>query len=202
MPLTFAPALRETLAPLAGVAVDPARVGVGKRSFEEALLFTHRGLSGPAILQVSSYWREGDAIVVDLFPGGGLGEWLRRARADTPKLQLQTVLGRHLPRRLAQMLAPELGGPTMIGDFSDKAFAGVEDRLRRWTLKPTGSEGYRTAEVTLGGVDTADLESTTLAARRVPGLYFVGECVDVTGWLGGYNFQWAWASGWAAGQAA
>jgi len=206
VPLTFEPRVLETFAALAGVAVDPARVSVGKRSFEEALLFTHRGLSGPAILQISSYWREGDAIVVDLFPDGGLGDLLRRARAETPTLHPQTVLAQHLPRnlarRLAQTLADDFGITAMIGDLSDKAFARIEAALRRWTLKPTGSEGYRTAEVTLGGVDTADLDSTTMAARNVPGLYFVGECVDVTGWLGGYNFQWAWASGWAAGQAA
>lgn len=202
VPLTFEPRLLETLAPLAGIAVDPARVSVGRRSFEEALLFTHRGLSGPAILQISSYWREGDAIVIDLFPGGDLGDILRRARAETPRLHLQTVLAQHLAKRLAQMLAEDLGIAAMIGDLSDKAFARIEDRLRRWSLKPTGSEGYRTAEVTLGGVDTADLDSATMAARTVPGLYFVGECVDVTGWLGGYNFQWAWASGWAAGQVA
>lgn len=202
VPLTFEPRILERLAPLSGIAVDPVRISVGKRSFEEAMLFTHRGLSGPAILQISSYWREGDAIVIDLFPKGDLGEILRRARAETPKLHLQTVLSNHLAKRLAQMLAEEIGIASMMGDVSDKAFAKVEEALRRWTIKPTGSEGYRTAEVTLGGIDTAGLDSTTLQARTVPGLYFVGEAVDVTGWLGGYNFQWAWASGWAAGQVA
>ncbi len=202
VPLTFEPRMLERLAPLSGISVDPTRVAAGKRGFEEAMLFTHRGLSGPAILQVSSYWREGDAIIIDLFPTGELGDILRRARAETPKLHLQTVLSNHLAKRLAQMLADEIGIQSMIGDMSDKSFARIEDALRRWTIKPTGSEGYRTAEVTLGGVDTAGLDSTTMAARNVPGLYFVGECVDVTGWLGGYNFQWAWASGWAAGQVA
>ncbi len=202
VPLTFEPRILERLAPLSGIAVDPTRISVGKRSFEEAMLFTHRGLSGPAILQISSYWREGDAIVIDLFPNGDLAEILRKARAETPKLHLQTVLSHHLSKRLAQMLAEDIGIQNMMGDVSDKSFAKVEDALRRWTIKPTGSEGYRTAEVTLGGIDTDGLDSNTLAARTVPGLYFVGEAVDVTGWLGGYNFQWAWASGWAAGQVA
>lgn len=202
VPLTFEPRILEKLAPLSGIAVDPTRVSVKKRSFEEALLFTHRGLSGPAILQISSYWREGDSIVVDLFPEGNLRDILVEARKSSPKLQIQTVLSWHLSKRLAQMLGEEIGMSTMMGDMSDKSFDKIEDQLRRWTLKPTGSEGYRTAEVTLGGVDTAGLDSTTLAARSDPNLFFVGECVDVTGWLGGYNFQWAWASGWAAGQVA
>lgn len=201
VPLTFEPRILERLAPLSGIAVD-TRITANKKSFEEAMLFTHRGLSGPAILQVSSYWREGDAIIIDLFPAGDLGDILRRARAETPKLALQTILSSHLAKRLAQMLAEEIGITTMMGDMSDKSFQKIEDSLRRWTIKPTGSEGYRTAEVTLGGIDTDGLDSTTMAARNVPGLYFIGEAVDVTGWLGGYNFQWAWASGWAAGQVA
>ena len=131
-----------------------------------------------------------------------LAALLRAARAGTPKLALQTVLAQHLPRRLAQMLAEDIAFPRIIGDASDKAIAAASAAVTAWTLKPTGSEGYRTAEVTLGGVDTAGLNSTTMAARHVPGLYVIGEVVDVTGWLGGYNFQWAWASGWAAGQVA
>ena len=202
VPLTFEPRVLEWMGQLSGIAVDPTRISVGKKGFEEALLFTHRGLSGPAILQISSYWREGDAIVIDLFPQGDLNDILRQARANTPKVQLQTVLSQHLAKRLAQILAEDIGITTMMGDISDRSFAKIEDALRRWTIKPTGSEGYRTAEVTLGGIDTDGLDSTTMAARTVPGLYFVGEAVDVTGWLGGYNFQWAWASGWAAGQAA
>jgi predicted Rossmann fold flavoprotein len=201
VPLTFEPGMLEKLAPLAGVAADVTVTANGK-TFAEAMLFTHRGLSGPAILQISSYWREGDAISIDLLPNLDLAETLRRARKETPRLALQTVLAEHLPRRLAQTKAEEIALPGQIGDFSDAKFARVDAALRRWTIKPTGSEGYRTAEVTLGGVDTADLDSTTMAARHVPGLYFIGECLDVTGWLGGYNFQWAWASGWAAGQAA
>ena len=201
VPLTFETSALEKLKPLSGIATD-AIVRHGKTEFEEALLFTHRGLSGPAILQISSYWREGDAIAVDLLPHRDAGDVLRAARKATPRLQVQTVLGNMLPKKLAQLLGEELNLPGMIGDFSDKKLATVEAMLKGWTLKPVGSEGYRTAEVTLGGVDTRDLDAKTMAARNVPGLYFIGEVVDVTGWLGGYNFQWAWASGWAAGQVA
>jgi predicted Rossmann fold flavoprotein len=201
VPLTFETGALEKLRELSGIAAD-AIVSRGKTAFEEALLFTHRGLSGPAILQISSYWREGDSIAVDLLPHQNAGELLRAARKATPKVQVQTVLGSFLPKKLAHLLGEELELPGMVGDFSDKKLAAVEAMLKAWTLKPVGSEGYRTAEVTLGGVDTRDLDAKTMAARAVPGLYFIGEVVDVTGWLGGYNFQWAWASGWAAGQAA
>ena len=201
VPLTFETGALEKLKALSGIATD-AIVSRGKTAFEEALLFTHRGLSGPAILQISSYWREGDSIAVDLMPNADAGEALRAARKATPKVQVQTVLGGLLPKKLAQLLGEELDLPGMIGDFSDKKLALVEQKLKAWSLKPVGSEGYRTAEVTLGGVDTRDLDAKTMQARAVPGLYFVGEVVDVTGWLGGYNFQWAWASGWAAGQVA
>jgi predicted Rossmann fold flavoprotein len=153
-------------------------------------------------LQISSYWREGDAISVNLMPGADVMAVLQEARAATPKLALQTVLAQHLPKRLAQLLADEIGLAGMIGDFSDRKFRQVVDAVIAWTLKPVGSEGYRTAEVTLGGVDTDGLDARTMQAKAVPGLYFIGEVVDVTGWLGGYNFQWAWASGWAAGQVA
>ena len=199
VPLTFEPRMLERLAPLAGISTEAVVTANGK-GFREALLFTHRGLSGPAVLQVSSYWREGDPIAVRLLPDADVTAMLKDARANTPRLALQTVLSGHLPKRLAQMLADEIGLNGMIGDASDKKLATVADALMRWTLKPTGSEGYRTAEVTLGGVDTEGLNSTTMEARTVPGLYVIGEVVDVTGWLGGYNFQWAWASGWAAGQ--
>ena len=201
VPLTFETGALEKLKELSGIATD-AIVSHGRTAFEEALLFTHRGLSGPAILQISSYWREGDTITVDLLPHEDAGEKLRAARKATPKLQVQTVLGSFMPKKLAQLLGEALDMPGMIGDFSDKKLAVVEAILKAWTLKPVGSEGYRTAEVTLGGVDTRDLDAKTMGARDVPGLYFVGEVVDVTGWLGGYNFQWAWASGWAAGQVA
>ena len=201
VPLTFEPRILERLAPLSGISTD-ATVTANGKSFREALLFTHRGLSGPSILQVSSYWREGDAISVGLLPDMDIGAMLKAARTGTPRSALQTVLSEHLSKRLAQMLAEDIDLPGMIGDFSDKKISAVTEALSRWTLKPTGSEGYRTAEVTLGGVDTDGLSSTTMEARGVPGLYVIGEVVDVTGWLGGYNFQWAWASGWAAGQVA
>ena len=201
VPLTFETGALERLKELSGIAAD-AIVSHGKTKFEEALLFTHRGLSGPSILQISSYWREGDAIEVDLLPHQDAGEVLRNARQATPRLQVQTVIGSVLPQKLARLLGDELDMTGMIGDFSDKKLATVEAKLKAWSLKPVGSEGYRTAEVTLGGVDTRDLDAKTLGARDVPGLFFVGEVVDVTGWLGGYNFQWAWASGWAAGQTA
>jgi predicted Rossmann fold flavoprotein len=201
VPLTFEPGALEMLKPLAGVSTN-AIVQHGKTKFEEALLITHRGLSGPAILQISSYWREGDAIAVDLLAGEDALEFLKAARKATPRLHIQTVLGDRLPKRLAQLIGEIINQPGMIGDFSDKKLATAAEVINRWTLKPVGSEGYRTAEVTLGGIDTTDLDAKTLMARDVPGLFFVGEAVDVTGWLGGYNFQWAWASGYSAGQAA
>lgn len=201
VPLTFEPGALEKLTPLAGVSTN-AVVSRGKTRFEEALLFTHRGLSGPAILQISSYWREGDSITVDLLPGEDALDFFRAARQSAPKQHLQTALAERLPKRLAQLVGDNINQPGMIGDFSDKKLTAAADAVNRWKLKPVGSEGYRTAEVTLGGIDTADLDAKTLMARAVPGLFFVGEAVDVTGWLGGYNFQWAWASGYAAGQVA
>jgi predicted Rossmann fold flavoprotein len=201
VPLTYEPGIMTRLEPLSGVSADVTATA-NKKSFREAMLFTHRGLSGPAILQISSYWHEGDAISIDLLPETDLAAYLAEARQTAPKQHLQTVLADLLPKRLAQMKAEEIGLAGMIGDYSDKKIAQVVDAIKRWTTKPTGSEGYRTAEVTLGGVDTRDLDAATMQAHEVPGLYFVGEVVDVTGWLGGYNFQWAWASGWAAGQVA
>ena len=201
VPLTFEPAALARLAPLAGVSAEVVAEADGQR-FPEALLFTHRGLSGPAILQISSYWREGEPIGIDLLPGLDVLEIFRQARRDTPKLGLQTVLATHLPKRLAQLMAEEIAVPGQVGDLSDAKFRHAAEMLHHWTLKPVSTEGYRTAEVTLGGVDTAGIDSATMMAKAVPGLFVVGEVVDVTGWLGGYNFQWAWASGWAAGQAA
>jgi hypothetical protein len=199
VPLTFDVSLLERLKPLAGVALD-ARVASGKSRFEEAMLFTHRGLSGPAILQISSYWREGQEIEVDMAPGADVFEALRTARTASGRQAVATVVGRFVPQRLAQTLAGDVAGN--VADAPDKVLRRVADAVNRWRVKPVGSEGYRTAEVTLGGVDTDDLDSRTMAAKAVSGLYFIGEVVDVTGWLGGYNFQWAWASGWCAGQAA
>ncbi|WP_128254063.1 NAD(P)/FAD-dependent oxidoreductase [Falsirhodobacter deserti] len=198
VPLTFAEQELEKLRQLAGIALQ-ARVS-SRASFDEALLFTHRGLSGPAILQASSYWREGEPVVVDLLPGKQIAGDLRDLRANQPKLALRTALSRHLPDKLARLMEEVCGGGT-LGAMSNAALEAVEAQVHAWQMKPVGTEGYRTAEVTLGGVDTDELDARTLESRRVPGLHMIGEVVDVTGWLGGYNFQWAWSSGWAAGQA-
>jgi len=201
VPLTFEPNTLERLKPLAGVAVD-AVVSCGKTKFAEAMLFTHRGISGPSILQISSYWREGDEIRLAMLPETDIFEALREQRKQNGKQALQTALALYLPRKLAQTIAEEIGVTGHLADMSDKMFRRVEAVINDWRIKPAGSEGYRTAEVTLGGVDTRDLDSKTMEAKSVPGLFFIGEVVDVTGWLGGYNFQWAWSSGWVAGQAA
>jgi len=200
VPLTFDGELLERLAPLAGVAA-PARVSCGKTTFDEALLFTHRGLSGPAILQISSYWREGAEIAVDLLPGTNVLEALRAARQQNGKQVPHTFLATLLPRRLAKAIADTPDYEGALGGLSDAKLNKLAAEINGWHVLPSGTEGYRTAEVTLGGVDTKDLDSKTMQARAVGGLYFIGEVVDVTGWLGGYNFQWAWSSGWCAGQA-
>ena len=166
------------------------------------MLFTHRGLSGPAILQISSYWREGETIELDLAPDVDLFAVLKAARTARGRTTVVTLLAEHLPRRVAQAIAETHGANGQIADTPDRILRAVAADVNAWSVRPAGSEGYRTAEVTLGGVDTKGLDSRTLAARDVPGLYFIGEVVDVTGWLGGYNFQWAWASGWSAGQVA
>lgn len=202
VPLTFEAGMLARLTPLSGVALD-AVVAHGKTKFREGMLFTHRGLSGPSILQISSYWREGDEIRVDMAPGVDALAALKAARTATPRQAVATVLSTLLPKRVAQLIAEdEEGAKGNIADCSDKVLGRLAAAVNAWTFKPVGSEGYRTAEVTLGGVDTEALDSRTLEAKAVPGLYFIGEVVDVTGWLGGYNFQWAWASGWSAGQAA
>lgn len=199
VPLTFEPGLLEQLKPLAGISVD-AVVSHGRTRFAEGLLFTHRGLSGPSILQISSYWREGDAITVDMAPGVDVFEALRTARAENGRQAVHTALGRIIPARLAESIAAREGVAGNLADQSDKALRRLDQAVGAWTVKPVGSEGYRTAEVTLGGIDTAALDQRTMGVKAVPGLYFIGEAVDVTGWLGGYNFQWAWSSGWCAGQ--
>ena len=200
VPLTFAEQELSWIRPLAGLSV-PARVSAGRWGFDEALLFTHRGLSGPSILQVSSYWREGEAISVDLFAGQDAVDALRKAKALQGRAALRTVLAQSLPERLARHLEQRLQIDRPMAELSSAELLRIADALKGWRLVPVGSEGYRTAEVTLGGVDTRALDGRTMEARGVPGLYFIGEVVDVTGWLGGYNFQWAWSSGWAAGQA-
>jgi predicted Rossmann fold flavoprotein len=201
VPLTFAEQELARLAPLAGVAVA-GRVKAGRTAFDEAVLFTHRGLSGPAILQISSYWREGEALTLDLAPGIDLAGALRAARGAEGRAAPRTLLARYLPERLARHLEAEAGLSGTLAAQSNAAVERLAAQAQAWVVKPVGTEGYRTAEVTLGGVDTDALDARTMEARSVPGLFFVGEVVDVTGWLGGYNFQWAWSSGWAAGQVA
>lgn len=172
----------------------------GKARFAEAALFTHRGLSGPAILQASSYWRPGEPLFVDFLPDES-GDFLLDAKRAAPRSTLRAWLRERLPARLADILAERLGLEVEFGNAPDKALRGAGERLKRWTFQPNGTEGFAKAEVTVGGIATAELSSKTMEAKRVPGLYAIGEAVDVTGWLGGYNFQWAWASGVAAGEA-
>jgi predicted Rossmann fold flavoprotein len=197
VPLTFPDG---RFAPLAGVAT-PARIHNTRASFDEAMLFTHRGLSGPAILQISSYWREGEEICVDLLPETDLFERLRTQRQTGGRRNLTTELAQILPARLVEYLAQVMPMGGNLADQSDAALKALQYELKNWRITANGSEGYRTAEVTLGGIDTDALDARTLQAKSVPNLYFIGEAVDVTGWLGGYNFQWAWSSGWAAGTA-
>ena len=199
VPLTFDAALLAQFKDLSGVSVD-AVVSRGKISFDEALLFTHRGLSGPAILQISSYWRDGDDIIVDMAPGIDVLAGLKRLRGDHPRQEMATALAGFLPKRLARTIADVTGGPERIADFSDMHLLNVAAAVKQWRVRPNGTEGYRTAEVTLGGVDTSGLSSKTFETRSIPGLHFIGEVVDVTGHLGGFNFQWAWSSGYAAGR--
>lgn len=184
---------------LSGVAA-PVAARAGKTSFREAALFTHRGLSGPAILQISSYWRHGQPVEIDFLPDRAPG-WLTEAKRAAPRTTLRKLLGDALPNRLADTLADQLALDGELQNAADKRLAEAERTLAAWTFHPNGTEGYAKAEVTIGGISTADLSSQTMEARTAPGLYAIGEAVDVTGWLGGYNFQWAWSSGWAAGQA-
>ncbi|ARJ68425.1 NAD(P)/FAD-dependent oxidoreductase [Paracoccus contaminans] len=209
VPLTFAEQELRHSAALAGVSVEAAaRVAAAPRKgqraplFRDALLFTHRGLSGPAILQISNFWQPGEALSLDLAPGRDLDGLLRQARGEGGRARLATVLGRWLPARLAGAVLDQMGlAEARIADQSDAALARLAERLSRWQVVPVGSEGYRTAEVTVGGVDCRDLDARTLQSRHMRGLFFIGEVVDVTGWLGGYNFQWAWASADAAARA-
>jgi len=201
VPLTLEPNLLEQLSPLSGIAVD-AELRHGKTRFREALLFTHRGMSGPAILQISSYWREGDEVVLTVEPDFDFLALLKNARKMNGKQSAQTALAEKLPRRLAQFFTEKTQLNKPLADLSDKVLANLVAAIQDWHIKPAGSEGYRTAEVTLGGINTSELDSKTMESKKLQGLYFIGECVDVTGWLGGFNFQWAWASGHSAGQVA
>ncbi|WP_340648814.1 NAD(P)/FAD-dependent oxidoreductase [Pseudoxanthomonas winnipegensis] len=200
VPLTLSGRPQEQLADLAGVAL-PVRAAAGKIAFDNAMLITHRGISGPAILQISSYWQPGQPLHLDLLPGQDALAVLQAQRAARPAAELKTVLGDLLPRRFAQRLCEHWLPNRPMRQFNDPQLRQTADLLRAWPLVASGTEGYRTAEVTLGGVDTREVSQATFESKRAPGLHFIGEVLDVTGWLGGYNFQWAWASGHAAGEA-
>jgi predicted Rossmann fold flavoprotein len=200
VPLTFGGDDLALMQPLAGLGLEVI-ARCGKRAFREGMLFTHRGLSGPAILQISSVWREGLAITLDLLPGVDATAFLLGRKAARPNAELRTILAEILPQRLAQALVQTGFAPVAIGNQPDRALRRLAEQLKTWRLTPTGTEGYAKAEVTLGGVDTTGLSSRDMRANDLPGLFVIGEAVDVTGWLGGYNFQWAWSSGWCAGMA-
>ncbi|MGO4999657.1 NAD(P)/FAD-dependent oxidoreductase [Oceanisphaera sp. W20_SRM_FM3] len=203
VPFTLQPEDKTTLEPLAGVSLPVVATSADGTHFSENLLFTHRGLSGPAVLQISSYWQAGEPVLFELLPKGSLAQGIK----DHPNQELKTWLGHQLPKRLVEalFLREEWAQAKIISkplkQYVPKDIAVIEALLSSWAIKPGGTEGYRTAEVTLGGVDTDELSSKTMMAKKVPNLYFIGEVVDVTGWLGGYNFQWAWSAGWCAGQA-
>ena len=200
VPLTLSGRPLEHNEGLSGVALEVETHANGQ-SFRGGMLFTHRGLSGPAILQISSYWQPGDTLRVDLLPGHDAAAWLRERQRMQPALELRNALAELMPKRVAQRLCEHDLGQHLLRQLQPPLLAKIAQTLHAWPVTASGTEGYRTAEVTLGGVDTDGLSSTTMESKHVPGLYFIGEVVDVTGWLGGYNFQWAWASGHAAGEA-
>jgi predicted Rossmann fold flavoprotein len=200
VPLTLSGKHQEHYQDLAGVALPMVETSVGKQGFRAGLLFTHRGISGPAILQISSYWKPGDDLRIDLLPDQEVGPYLIEQRVARPLAELKTVLGDVLPKRLAQRLCEQWFESRPMRQYREVELEQIGTQLNAWPITASGTEGYRTAEVTLGGVDTDGLSSSTMQSKLVPGLYFIGEVVDVTGWLGGYNFQWAWASGQAAGE--
>ncbi|QMT59015.1 NAD(P)/FAD-dependent oxidoreductase [Legionella sp. PC997] len=199
VPLTLDVLEKERAALLSGIGID-SLVSNARIEFRENTLFTHRGLSGPAILQLSSYWHPGECICINLLPEIKVLEYLKKVRLEKPQKQLNSILSTHLPKRVIELfISPELADKK-LADLSNRDFESIAKQLNSWIVKPNGTEGYRTAEVTLGGVDCHAISSKTMEAQDTPGLYFIGEALDVTGWLGGYNFQWAWSSGWAAGQ--
>ncbi len=200
VPFTLQEEDKKRFAELSGVAV-PVTAEANDGYFREAMLFTHRGVSGPAILQVSSYWQPGEAVSINLLPDLDAYEWLKTQQQQQPKSQLNTVLQAHFPKRVVTALAEHHQWPlsNKLADTSNAQFQTIADNLNRWQLKPNGTEGYRTAEVTLGGVNVDEVSSKTMESQKQPGLYFIGEVLDVTGWLGGFNFQWAWSSGFACG---
>jgi predicted Rossmann fold flavoprotein len=199
VPFTLGQSYLDKFAPLVGSAVDIS-VECNGQSFREALLFTHRGISGPAILQISSYWQPGDAITINWLPNLQLSDYLQQMKRERPKTELRTILAELLTKKWAQVFCEDWITSKPLNQFSGQELQKIADRLHGWQITPAATEGYRTAEVTLGGVDVNGLSSKTMEAKTQPGLYFIGEVVDVTGWLGGFNFQWAWASGYAAGE--
>jgi predicted Rossmann fold flavoprotein len=200
VPFTLHPEDKDLLASLAGVSVAVVAT-TANQSFKESMLFTHRGLSGPSILQTSSYWREGDSVSIDLMHNYDIEREFKNYRSQHGDKELKTLLAQWLPKSLVDaLIASQSYQSKKIKQLDHKEWGALTERLKAWQIKPAGTEGYRTAEVTLGGVDTATLDSKTMMVKSVPNLYFIGEAVDVTGWLGGYNFQWAWSSGWVAGQ--
>jgi hypothetical protein len=200
VPMKMASEMLALCQSLSGVSVD-ASVACGRDSFRENILFTHRGLSGPAILQISSYWKKGETISIDLAPELDVESFLKDRRRTRPKAEVKTILSEIVPARLAQAIAERVAAADSIANLPDRSLLAIVSTLSRFEVRPTESEGWGKAEVTVGGIDTSGLSSKTMAARAVPGLYAIGEAVDVTGWLGGYNFQWAWSSGWCAGDA-
>ena len=198
VPLRFQTELLEFCSDLSGLSVD-ATVTCNGTNFSEGLLFTHRGLSGPSILQISSYWKEGDSITINLAPAVDIAEFLKQEKTQNPKQDIPTALTKHLPKRLAQKICEAESASGRISACSNKTLDALAATINAWTVKPAGHEGYRKAEVTLRGVDTNALSSKTMECKSQAHLYFIGEVVDVTGWLGGYNFQWAWSSGYVAG---
>lgn len=199
--LTLHQELKEKLGGLAGIAVD-SLVSKERISFRENLLFTHRGLSGPAILQISSYWQNGETVIINLLPEMNVFEMLKSAKQSQPQKQLNTIFGEYLPKRLVENFISSNILQQKMATIPHQQLEAIAKTINCWSIKPNGTEGYRTAEVTLGGVDCTAISSKTMEALNSPGLFFIGEVLDVTGWLGGYNFQWAWSSGWAAGQEA
>jgi predicted Rossmann fold flavoprotein len=201
VPLVFGIQDIELMRPLAGVSLE-GRASLGKTAFDEGMVFTHRGLSGPAILQISSYWARGQSVELDLLPSLDVADWLIWAKSARPKAQAATILSERLPSRLAHALCDKARVDRPMADLKDAQLRDLAKTLNHWHLTPVGDEGYAKAEVTRGGIDTDALSQKTMEVKATPGLYFIGEAVDVTGWLGGYNFQWAWSSGVAAGDAA
>lgn len=199
VPLTLDVMDKEKISLLSGISID-SHVKNERNEFRENILFTHRGLSGPAILQLSSYWHPGEPISINFLPEHDLFEHLKEARIEMPQKQLNSILSAYLPKRVVEVFIPKNLAEKKLSEMSNRELESIAHQMHAWVIKPNGTEGYRTAEVTIGGVDCNAISSKTMEVNGIPGLYFIGEALDVTGWLGGYNFQWAWSSGWAAGQ--